>query len=56
LAAGKSWGGSAKGRLLSVTAEQVAAVRWLHNEGEKIARIAKAVGLSRPTVNRLLAS
>ena len=56
LAAGKKWGGSAKGRLLNVTAEQVAAVKKLHREGEKIARIARTVGLSRPTVYRLLES
>ena len=56
LAAGKTWGGSEKGRLLNVTAEQVAAVKRLHGEGEKIARIARTVGLSRPTIYRLLAS
>jgi len=53
-AAGKTWGGSEKGRLLSVTKEQVAAVRKLHRDGEKIARIARTVGLSRPTVYRLI--
>lgn len=56
IAAGKTWGGSAKGRLLNVTAEQLAAVKRLHKEGEKIARIARTVGLSRPTIYRLLAS
>jgi DNA invertase Pin-like site-specific DNA recombinase len=56
LATGKKWGGSAKKRLLSVTAEQVAGVKRLHKEGEKIARIARTVGLSWPTIYRLLAS
>jgi DNA invertase Pin-like site-specific DNA recombinase len=53
-AAGKTWGGSEPGRLLSVTKEQVAAVRKLHRDGEKIARIARTVGLSRPTIYRLI--
>lgn len=55
-AAGKTWGGSVKGRRLSVTDEQAATVERLHKEGQKIARIARAVGLSRPTVYRLLAT
>lgn len=53
--AGKVWGGSEKGRLISVTPEQVDAVRKLKAEGVKVARIARTVGLSRPTVYRLLA-
>lgn len=53
-AAGKKWGGSQKGRLLTVTPEQVAAVQRMHAEGAKIAAIARATGLSRPTVYRLL--
>lgn len=56
IAAGKTWGGSAKGRHLKVTREQIATVRRLHKEGEKIARIARAAGLSRPSVYRILAS
>ena len=32
-AAGKTWGGSAKGRLLSITEEQVAQVLRLNHEG-----------------------
>lgn len=55
-AAGKTWGGSAKGRLLSVTREQSDAVRKMASEGKKVAVIARTVGLSRPTVYRLLAS
>ena len=51
-AQGKTWGGSKKGRLLSVTKEQRRQV--LAMKGEKVARIARTVGLSRPTVYRLL--
>lgn len=51
-AAGKTWGGSEKGRLITVTPEQKKQV--LSMRGEKIARIARTVGLSRPTVYRLL--
>lgn len=53
-AKGKTWGGSQKGRLISVKPEQVQQVKRLKQEGMKVARIAKAVGLSRPTVYRLL--
>ena len=53
-AVGKRWGGSSKGRLLKVTAEQVAAVKRLHAERTGVAAIARTVGLSRPTVYRLL--
>ena len=49
---GKTWGGSKKGRLLSVTKEQRKQV-W-SMRGDKIARIARTVGLSRPTIYRLL--
>lgn len=54
-AAGKTWGGSKSGRLLTVTVEQVAIVKRLNSDGEKIAVIARTVGLSRPTIYRLLA-
>jgi DNA invertase Pin-like site-specific DNA recombinase len=54
-AAGKTWGGSKPGRLLTVTVEQVAIVKRLNSDGEKIAVIARTVGLSRPTIYRLLA-
>ena len=53
-AAGKRWGGSKGGRRLKVTDEQVAAVRRLHKEKVTIAGIARATGLSRPTIYRLL--
>jgi DNA invertase Pin-like site-specific DNA recombinase len=54
-AAGVTWGGSEKGRLLTVTPEQVAAVKRMKADGGKVAAIARTVGLSRPTVYRLLA-
>lgn len=49
-AKGKRWGGSVKGRRLKVTAEQVATIRRMSGEGEKVAAIARATGLTRPTV------
>ena len=53
---GKRWGGSPKGRRIKVTAEQVHVIRRLKNQGEKIAAIARATGLSRPTVYSVLDS
>jgi DNA invertase Pin-like site-specific DNA recombinase len=52
--AGKSWGGSAKGRRLKVTTEQEAMVRRLKGEGVGVSAIARATGLSRPTIYRVL--
>jgi DNA invertase Pin-like site-specific DNA recombinase len=52
---GKRWGGSKKGRRISVKPEQVEAVKRYHTEGWKVAKIARAVALSRPTIYRLLA-
>lgn len=53
-AAGRTWGGSAKGRLLTVTPEQINLVHTLKGEGAKITAIARATGLSRPTIYRVL--
>ena len=53
-AAGKRWGGSEKGRRLKVTDEQVKAIIALKDSGEKIARIARTVSLSRLTIYRVL--
>ncbi len=53
-AQGKAWGGSAKGRRIKVKIEQVRMIQRLHEEGEKISAIARAAGLSRPTIYRLL--
>lgn len=53
-AAGKRWGGSEAGRLLKVTPEQVKAINDMKAKGEGVSTIAKATGLSRPTVYRVL--
>ena len=54
LANGKRWGGSQKGRHVKVTTEQVQSIRRLKDEGQKIAAIARATGLSRPTIYNVL--
>lgn len=51
---GKTWGGSAKGRRLKVTTEQVEIIRRMYVEGKKIAAIARATALSRQTVYQYL--
>jgi len=53
-AAGKTWGGSKKGRRLKVTDEQVKAIVAMKAQGEKISRIARTVSLSRLTIYRVL--
>jgi DNA invertase Pin-like site-specific DNA recombinase len=53
-AAGKRLGGSMKGRRISVTNEQLEAVRRLKGEGRAVAAIARATGLSRPTIYQIL--
>ena len=55
-AAGKRWGGSVKGRRLKVTPEQIEAIRRMHAEGQAKSAIARATGLSRPTVYDVLAT
>jgi DNA invertase Pin-like site-specific DNA recombinase len=55
-AQGKRWGGSTKGRLLTVTPEQLATIHRLDREGCGVSAIARATGLSRPTVYRLKAN
>ena len=49
-ASGKRWGGSSKGRRVKVTPEQLATILRLDCEGVKKAGIARATGLSQPTV------
>jgi DNA invertase Pin-like site-specific DNA recombinase len=53
-ARGKSWGGSNKGRRVRVTTEQEATIQRLKAENTPVAAIARAVGLSRPTVYRVV--
>lgn len=52
---GKKWGGSKKGRRVSISSEQVETVRRLADEGKPKAAIARAVGISRPSVYSILA-
>ncbi len=49
-ARGKRWGGSKPGRRVKVTDEQVAMIGRMAGEGAKVAAIARATGLTRPTV------
>ena len=53
-AEGKTWGGSKKGRRLTVTDEQIAIIRKMAAEGDTKAAMARATGLSRPTVYAIL--
>jgi DNA invertase Pin-like site-specific DNA recombinase len=53
-AAGKRWGGSVKGRRIKVTDEQINVVHDLFADGKPKAAIARATGLSRPTVYAVL--
>lgn len=55
-AAGKRWGGSKKGRRLRVTVEQEATIKRMKEEGARLSAIARATGLSRPTIYRVLAT
>ncbi len=52
---GKTWGGSQRGRRIKVKPEQERLVRQMKDSGEKVAVIARAVSLSRPTIYALLA-
>jgi DNA invertase Pin-like site-specific DNA recombinase len=53
-AQGKRWGGSRSGVRKKVQPAQEQAIRQLKAEGTPIARIARAVGLSRPTIYSVL--
>ena len=53
-AKGKRWGGSKKGRLLSIAREQAAMVIKLHNQGEKTSQIAKTVNIDRSSAYRIV--
>ena len=52
--AGKRWGGSKKGWRYGITDEQVEVILKMKREGEKISRIARATGVSRGSVYRVL--
>ncbi|QDV42523.1 DNA-invertase hin [Stieleria neptunia] len=51
---GKTWGGSEPGRLLFLSSDQVETILHLHDQGKPKAAIARACGVSRPTVYRIL--
>lgn len=51
---GKQWGGSEPGRLLFLSQEQVDGIRQMAADGKPKAAIARATGVSRPTVYRVL--
>ena len=55
-AAGKTWGGSRKGRRVKLTDEKIRAIQTMKAQGEKISAIARAVHLSRLTIYRVLES
>ncbi len=52
--AGKIWGGSQAGRRLKVTDEQIETVLNMETNGASKAAMARATGLSRPTIYSLL--
>ena len=54
-AEGKRWGGSKKGRRIKVTTEQAETVHRMKRDGAAVAAMARATGLSRPTVYSVLA-
>ena len=53
-AKGKVWGGGKPGRRVRLSDEKEAAILQLKREGTPIAKIARVVGLSRPTVYKAL--
>jgi len=53
-ATGKRWGGSEKGRLISITPEQVQTILKLKAEGQRISHIARSVNVDRSSVYRVL--
>lgn len=54
-AKGISWGGSEKGRVYRLTPDKLTAIKTLSAQGMTIGEIARAVGLSRPTITKALA-
>jgi len=53
-AAGKTWGGGKPGRRVRLSVEKETAIRQLREQGKRISDISRVVGLSRPTVYRVL--
>lgn len=52
---GKTWGGRKPGTRIKVTQEQIDVVRRMASDGKTKTAMAKATGLSRPTIYTLLA-
>jgi DNA invertase Pin-like site-specific DNA recombinase len=55
-AGGKRWGGSQPGKRKKVTPTQERIIRQMKQHGDSIMAIAKAVGLTRPTIYDVLRS
>ena len=53
-AAGKTWGGGKPGRRVTLTEEKEQTIKLLHQQGKGISEISRVVGLSRPTIYRVL--
>jgi DNA invertase Pin-like site-specific DNA recombinase len=53
-AAGKVWGGGKAGRRVTLTEEKERTIKLLREQGKGISEISRVVGLSRPTVYRVL--
>ena len=52
-AKGIQWGGSKKGRLHSITPEQVKLIHRLKGEGERITNISRSTGIGRKSIYRV---
>lgn len=55
-AEGKTWGGSQKGRRIKVKPEQIETIKRMKGDNQTVAAMARATGLSRPTVYSVLNS
>ena len=53
-AAGKTWGGGKPGRRVRLTEEKERTIKLLYEQGKGISEISRVVGLSRPTIYRVL--
>ena len=51
---GKTWGGSSAGRRVKVSEEKEELALDMYRRGKRVARIAAALGLSRPTVYNVI--
>ncbi|MCD4726052.1 MAG: helix-turn-helix domain-containing protein [Pirellulales bacterium] len=53
-AAGKVWGGGKPGRRVRLTEEKERTIKLLSEQGKGISEISRVVGLSRPTIYKVL--